>query len=942
MAVSFSDTASLVLRITGSQPWSGLPNITQKGSILSYEELDNNQWQLYSWSLQLDNLSRGAAYTGSPNIFTSPQTFQGAITASGPVDFKSGFITTGSGRFTATLFGGGGLILDGGAVISGPISSSTGFSGSGKDLYDVTASIAETASYTLTSSFAENIKIAGGYNGITLVNGPNGLEASASQNINALATTASINELAGKVVLTSSFNTYTGSINNWTSSAVTTSSLNNITSSFVTTSSFNNFTGSIVNTSSFNTYTGSINNWTSSVVTTSSFNAFTASYNTGSFQGTLDGTAATASYINLVAGPGISINRQTGTNLLEITSSVRSVNGIFPTDGNIPLNILATYTGDSASLEASADPSPYPTGSIFVISGDATPSNNGKTFILISGSGGNTEWVELTGFDTAAADARYLKLDASNDPMQGALSMGNFQINGLADGTISTDVINLGQLTQSVNASTGSLITLLNASSSTLTNNLNASSSTIISLLNNSSSALITLLNNSSSTINDSINNLIASQSFATASIDELVDSVNDLYTGSYVSSSIGLDFGIFNITFNKGNGSTDSVALPSLIAGPNITINQSLTNGDWIISGSGGSGGGVTAVSQSNSFPWTLTFYSGSDVITTLNLTGSSTASYVDITGSGVLVNYNGSQIQLTGSSSDNLQDVTTRGNQTSQSINIWNGIAVNITGSRTFTHGVSLLATGDFSHAQGNRTTSSGFFSHAQGRETEAVGISSHAEGRQTTAVGDFSHTEGQITRADGLYSHAEGFQTTTVGLHSHTEGFLTTAVGTYSHAEGTQTRAIGNQSHAEGGQTTAVGASSHTEGTLTTAKGNDSHAEGIGTITSIKQGQHAEGTWNIEDANAIWVVGDGTDATNRSNLIAAYTNKVTVTGSLEVNNNANTAYLLPPVITVSPITTAPYNSTAIPTGAIVYSTTLDRLMIKKGQPANWVSII
>ena len=702
MPVTFSDTASLVLRITGSQPWSGLPNITQKGSILSYEELDDNQWGLYSWSLQLDNLSRGAAYTGSSNIFTEPQTFQGAITASGPVDLKSGLSVTGSGRITGTITGGGGLLLDGGAIIAGPVESATGFSGSGKDLYDVTASLALSASYVATASFATSVKVAGGYNGVTLVNGPNGIEASASQNINALATTASINELAGKVVLTSSFNTYTGSINQFTSSVVTTSSFNAATSSFVTTSSFNAFTAStittsslnaftssVVTTSSFNAFTSSVvttssfNAFTSSVVTTSSFNTFTSSYNTGSFKGTLDGTAATASYINLVAGPGISVNRQTGTNLLEITSSVRSVNGVFPTSGNIALSLTQTVTGNSASLVASEDPSPYSTGSIFVISGDAVPANNGRTFILVSGSGGNTEWVELTGFDTATADARYLKLDATNDPLQGNLSMGNFQINGLTEGTLSTDAINLGQLTQSVNAATGSLITLLNNSSSALTTNLNNSSSTLISLLNASSSTL----SQSTALLSSSFN--ILSSSYSILSSSFRTGSFTGSFSGSFSGTLIG---NTLQAVTTQGNSTSESISIFAS-GNPNTVSNRSLAIGR----------------------------------LNTANNT--SVAHGINNQATGI---YSYAQGNATFASNDGAH---AEGQQT--------------------------IAVGLYSHTEGGSTTAIGSNSHAEGNLTTAVGDYSHAEGIGTIANAQGQHVEGKynITDTNAIWIVGDG---------------------------------------------------------------------------------------------------------------------------------------------------------------------------------------
>ena len=177
-------------------------------------------------------------------------------------------------------------------------------------------------------------------------------------------------------------------------------------------------------------------------------------------------------------------------------------------------------------------------------------------------------------------------------------------------------------------------------------------------------------------------------------------------------------------------------------------------------------------------------------------------------------------------------------------------------------------------------------GSHAHSEGENTTAVGTASHAEGMATKALGMRSHAEGDSTTSIGPASHAEGVATTAVGQGSHAEGATSRAVANYSHAEGNQTIALGEVSHTEGQQTTAIGTATHAEGYLTTAKAQWSHAEGQGTIAS-KAAQHVEGQYNLEDLNALWVVGDGSFIT-RKNLVAAYVDKLTVTGSLDVNGS------------------------------------------------------
>jgi hypothetical protein len=154
------------------------------------------------------------------------------------------------------------------------------------------------------------------------------------------------------------------------------------------------------------------------------------------------------------------------------------------------------------------------------------------------------------------------------------------------------------------------------------------------------------------------------------------------------------------------------------------------------------------------------------------------------------------------------------------------------------------------------------------------------SHAEGDGTQAIGNSSHAEGS-SKALGSYSHAEG-SSTAVGAHSHAEGGSTQAIGDYSHAEGIGTKAIGEYSHAEGDYTQAIGDYSHAEGQETIASGSYSHAEGYQTI-ALANRQHVQGQWNAASSvESAFIVGNGTDDGNRSNLIHAAGNEVQISGN------------------------------------------------------------
>jgi hypothetical protein len=111
---------------------------------------------------------------------------------------------------------------------------------------------------------------------------------------------------------------------------------------------------------------------------------------------------------------------------------------------------------------------------------------------------------------------------------------------------------------------------------------------------------------------------------------------------------------------------------------------------------------------------------------------------------------------------------------------------------------------------------------------------------------------------------------------------------ATGEYSHAEGSITKAIGDYSHAEGDSTQAKGSYSHAEGQETIASGSYSHAEGLNTI-ALANHQHVQGQWNaISSVPAAFIVGNGTDDGNRSNLIHAAGNEVQISGNQRLSGN------------------------------------------------------
>ena len=84
MSVSFPNTASLLFRQEIS-PWYNGFNAPGSGSdgVLTFDNMDFNWYYLNSASYQTITVIKGAAYTGSANTFTEPQTFTSNVGISG-------------------------------------------------------------------------------------------------------------------------------------------------------------------------------------------------------------------------------------------------------------------------------------------------------------------------------------------------------------------------------------------------------------------------------------------------------------------------------------------------------------------------------------------------------------------------------------------------------------------------------------------------------------------------------------------------------------------------------------------------------------------------------------------------------------------------------------------------------------------------------------------
>jgi len=224
----------------------------------------------------------------------------------------------------------------------------------------------------------------------------------------------------------------------------------------------------------------------------------------------------------------------------------------------------------------------------------------------------------------------------------------------------------------------------------------------------------------------------------------------------------------------------------------------------------------------------------------------------------------------------------------------------------------GFNTAATGNGSTAWGNATEATAEYATAWGQGTEASGLRATALGWNTVSWGQQSMTWGQNTDAGGTSatawgsgSAAEAIQSTAWGLNTLASGLRATASGWNSTATGQQSMAWGQNNNSSATNTTAWGSGTNATGIQSTSWGQTTTASGLRSTAwgwdnaasgaqstafgvqntapsfvetvlgrfSTNYTPSSSTAWNSNDR--LFVIGNGTSNTNRSNAVTVLKN-------------------------------------------------------------------
>lgn len=231
---------------------------------------------------------------------------------------------------------------------------------------------------------------------------------------------------------------------------------------------------------------------------------------------------------------------------------------------------------------------------------------------------------------------------------------------------------------------------------------------------------------------------------------------------------------------------------------------------------------------------------------------------------------------------------------------------------GDNAITMGSENISNGSHATTIGNKNTAVPF-SVAIGKDNEALGMVSTVIGAENTSSGRFTHIFGMGCKASGIDATAIGTRTKATGEGALAIGYEATASGDKCVAIGQgiatgdvslalkgkasgfsalsasrEGEASGSDAVALGFKTTSTGNATTAIGSQTKAKGSYSLAGGLGSsanaacsfalgkaVRANSEGQLVVGTFNADTYQSLFIIGNGTSESNRSNAFIVRTN-------------------------------------------------------------------
>ena len=211
-------------------------------------------------------------------------------------------------------------------------------------------------------------------------------------------------------------------------------------------------------------------------------------------------------------------------------------------------------------------------------------------------------------------------------------------------------------------------------------------------------------------------------------------------------------------------------------------------------------------------------------------------------------------------------------------------------VTGGGSFAYGYKNTVNGDFGTAVGQENTA-GTMGLAGGVLSEATGKGSIAFGNECEALADYSIALGGdcIVEEGAIRSAAIGNNCTVSGKYAMAFGNQSKTLANEAFACNYKTEARGAESFACGSNTKAIGPTSFAAGYNTEARGENSFVAGEGLI-STSTNQIVLGQFNVQNNDAIFIVGNGASKNTPNNAFQINKNGTSYLNGKEIATKAD----------------------------------------------------
>lgn len=232
--------------------------------------------------------------------------------------------------------------------------------------------------------------------------------------------------------------------------------------------------------------------------------------------------------------------------------------------------------------------------------------------------------------------------------------------------------------------------------------------------------------------------------------------------------------------------------------------------------------------------------------------------------------------------------------GNTASGAYSVAIGAGCRATGQHSLAFGGGNTASGIGSVAFGTgNNTASNSYSISIGTGNTASATYSVAIGSSNTANGPYSVDIGYNCHSYADFGFAIGANCTVGNKNNTTSGMYSAAIGAGCQAQSSYSMTFGATCSVSGDYSFAGGASNNVSGSYSVAMGELNRASGENSVSigkgliAVGDNQTALGRYNVDetefDMRNLFVLGNGTDANNRSNAMA-----VDVAGNLNMNRD------------------------------------------------------